>query len=195
MAWIDISDSDYARNLKWETAGIDPEWVGGIYKTESGVKIVTFKEEYFKEVTAANKKLALESGILGANQVDTNVPKLPSDQLEYLRHNYSPRSMSKEEYDAFLEDLFRFGVITEQEKRYLNFTNCWLTSLGGITIMPDTFMEPPYNFESCGGNVYELARFHSQVERLPSYGYGSFKDAQALSFGKLLKVFNQMGVR
>lgn len=193
--YTDITGTDRAPTLNWGASGIDPNWVGSIWETKDGVQIISFKREFWKEVQQATEEMIMNQSQTLAGQVDTHVGKLQKDQLAYLKQNYNPRDMSKEEYDALLEDLVQLGVITEQEKRYLNFTNGWILQLSGSGIVPDTFMEPPFNFESCGGNVYELARFHSLVEWIPAYGYGHFQDAQALTFDKLLKVFNQMGVR
>lgn len=93
MAFTDITDSTFAKNIKWETAGINPNWVGHVYETEDGIPIVTFKDEYFSEVTRATKELLLKSGIMGANQIDPNVPKIEKCQLEYLSKHYDPKNM------------------------------------------------------------------------------------------------------
>ena len=73
--------------------------------------------------------------------------------------------------------------------------NGWILYPDSYGISPETFMDPPYEFENCERNAYELARYHSQVEWLVGNSHRRFQDAQALTFGKLLDVFNQMSAR
>lgn len=195
MAIRDITGTDKAPAVKWETAGIDPNWVSGYWELDNGGIIVTFKEEFRAEVHRASQKMIQEQSEKLAEQVNTNVPKFQKEHLDYLKQHYNPRNMSREEYDDLIEDLVRFGVLTEQEKCYLNFTNGWILYPDSYGISPETFMDPPYEFENCERNAYELARYHSQVEWLVGNSHRRFQDAQALTFGKLLDVFNQMSAR
>lgn len=194
MAFANITDSAFAKSIKWETAGIDPNWVGHVYETEDGIPIVTFKDEYFAEVTQATRKMLLDSGIMSANQIDPHVPKLQKEQLDILSKRYNPKNMDSKEYNAFIEDLIQLGIISSKEQKYLLFADT-LPNPGGIAIVPETFMEPPYDFDSCHGNVYELSRFYSQLEWCAPSSYKHYQSAQSLSFSKLLNVFNQMGIR
>ena len=195
IKWVDVTDRDDIKNRNWEKSGIDPEWVGHIYESDDGViQLVTFKDEYFAEVTKALTEELAKAGIDAASRIDPDVPKIAKDQLEYLRGRYDPKHMDSATYREFIDDLIRRGILSSEERKYLLFEDT-LPDPGGIAIVPDTFMEPPYDFDSCKGNVFELARFHEQFEWCAPESYRHYRSARSLSFGKLLNVLNQMGIR
>ena len=124
ITWKDVTNRDDIRKLKWETAGIDPEWVGHIYESDDGViQLVTFKEEYFAEVTKAMTEELAKAGINAASRIDPDVPKIEKDQLEYLWKHYDPKNMDSDTYRKFVDDLIRLGILSSEERKYLLFEN------------------------------------------------------------------------
>lgn len=195
IKWNDITNRDDIKNRNWEKSGIDPEWVGHIYESDDGaIRLVTFKGEYYAEVAKAMKEELVKAGIMGADRIDPDVPEIAKDQLEYLWSHYDPKNMDSDTYRKFVDDLIRLGILSSEERKYLLFEDT-LPDPGGIAIVPDTFMEPPYDFDSCKGNVFELARFHEQFEWCAPESYKHYRSARSLSFGKLLNVLHQMGIR
>ena len=47
--------------------------------------------------------------------------KLSDEDIKALADKYDPSSMSRSEYDSFLEDLVNKGVLTNQEIKYMGY--------------------------------------------------------------------------
>ena len=175
----DMTGTSAVKPVKQETAGIDPNWMR---RTAEAMRTMS--------------KQAYEQNVIAADQVDPNVPRLSKEQIHALRQTYDPKHMDLSAYKAMLDDLIQIGALSENEKKYLTFSDTLPGPSGlSISIAPETWMEPPYEFDACRGNVYELARFHSLREWCVRESHQRFQSAQSKSFAKLLNILNQMGIR
>ena len=111
------------------------------------------------------QKLAFEKFKEDARQRGKFV-RLTKAQLEHLSASYDPREMTREEYQAFIDDLCEYGVLDEADKDYISYSG----------LVPIDFSEPtctgtaapyqPYgrDFGSSGGNVLDWSRYLSTYE-------------------------------
>ena len=67
------------------------------------------KTWYGKEFLAEMRAKATEAAAKAANTVPVPRKKLTTDDIAELASKYDPKHMSREEYDAFLEDMVERG--------------------------------------------------------------------------------------
>lgn len=121
---------------------MDPSWfkyvdIPGI---DSGkMKYGVLKDEcrdQFREAVQARReeqKLAFEKFKEDARRQGKFV-RLTKAQLEHLSASYDPREMTREDYQAFIDDLIEYGVLDEADKDYISYSGldtaawCPLTS-------------------------------------------------------------------
>lgn len=153
---------------------VDPSWfnyvdIPGINSEK--MKYGVLKDEcrdQFREAVQAKReeqKLAFEKFKEDARQRGKFV-RLTDAQLEHLSDSYDPREMTREEYQAFIDDLCEYGVLDEADKDYISYSG----------LVPIDFSEPtctgtaapyqPYDryFGSSGGNVLDWSRYLSTYE-------------------------------
>ena len=116
--WVDPSWFNYV-----DIPGIDSEKMKyGVLKDEC--------RDQFREAVQAKReeqKLAFEKFKEDARQRGKFV-RLTDAQLEHLSDSYDPREMTREEYQAFIDDLCEYGVLDEADKDYISAAWCPLTS-------------------------------------------------------------------
>lgn len=127
---------------------------------------------------------------------------LTEEQKDYLSSTYDPENMSYSEYQAFLDDLCKFGYFAEEDKP---FVSCGADSSGELMLIPlsyyprcgasyttDAYVPGQRDFPFKSGNVL------SWTKHLSSYGNfnpeaGRFeKTERALLFEKLQDVLRQI---
>ena len=154
--WVDPSWFKYV-----DIPGIDSEKMKyGVLKDEC--------RDQFREAVQAKReeqKLAFEKFKEDARQRGKFV-RLTKAQLEHLSASYDPREMTREEYQAFIDDLCEYGVPGEAHKYSISYSG----------LVPIDFSEPtctgtaapyqPYDrdFGSSGGNVLDWSRYLSTYE-------------------------------
>lgn len=154
--WVDSSWFNYI-----EIPGIDPK------KMTYGVLKDECRDQFRQAVQAKREeqRLAFQTFKEDARRRGSSV-RLTDAQLKHLSASYNPREMTREDYQAFIDDLCAYGVLDEADKNYISYS--------GLT--PIDFSEPtctitaapyqPYNrdFWSGGGNVLDWSKYLSTWE-------------------------------
>lgn len=102
------------------------------------------------------------------NVKQNGVEVLTDEQKEYLADNYNPSNMSQDEYQAFVNDLCKFGILEEQDKDYVSCSSLVPLDLS-IPACEITKMvpgKPKFNFDDCNDNVLDWANFALPLNRL-----------------------------
>lgn len=128
------------------------------------------------------------------NVKQNGVEVLTDEQKEYLADNYNPSNMSQDEYQAFVNDLCKFGILEEQDKDYVSCSSLVPLDLS-IPACEITKMvpgKPKFNFDDCNDNVLDWAKFRSTFESFDSCNKTFQKTRSAILFGKIEDVLTQI---
>lgn len=121
--------------------------------------------------------------------------RLTDAQLERLSASYNPKKMTREEYQAFIDDLCEYGILDEADKDYISYSG----------LVPIDFSEPictgtaapyqPYSrdFGSSGGNVLDWSKYLSTFEYFNSDTNRFEPTRNAILFERIQKVLVKMG--
>lgn len=91
-----------------------------VLKDGPGGKVCQCWGKEFEE----NLKTALAQAAVKQTEAAKNAPsraKLTDDDIKELAQKYNPASMTRDQYDYFLEDLSAKGVLTRDEMGYLGY--------------------------------------------------------------------------
>lgn len=183
------------------TLRVDLNWFSAV--GSGPIKYMALKEEcvdQFRESMQAQEKelkAAFDQYSAEVRRRGTSV-RLTDAQLEHLTASYDPGNMTREEYQAFVDDLCEYGVLNEEDKDYVSYGIMTpLTSWSGTCSVSPRLSDPyaPYDssFSSSGGNVLDWSKYLSTFEQY-NENTGSFKrTVSAILFEKIQKVLVKMG--
>ncbi len=153
--------------------------------------------DQFREAVQAKREeqlLAFQKFKEDARKRGTSV-RLTDVQLEHLSASYDPREMTREEYQAFIDDLCEYGVLDEADKDYISYSG----------LVPIDFSEPictgtaapyqPYDrdFGSSGGNILNWSRYLSTYEYFNPDTNRFEPTRSAILFDRIQQVLVKMG--
>ena len=153
--------------------------------------------DQFREAVQAKREeqlLAFQKFKEDARKRGTSV-RLADAQLEHLSASYDPREMTREEYQAFIDDLCEYGVLDEADKDYISYSG----------LVPIDFSEPictgtaapyqPYDrdFGSSGGNILNWSRYLSTYEYFNPDTNRFEPTRSAILFDRIQQVLVKMG--
>lgn len=100
--------------------------------TPGGLTKTWYGKEFLAEMRAKAAAEAAEAAAKAANTAPVPRKKLTTDDIAELASKYDPKHMSREEYDAFLEDMVERGVLREEEIKRLGYHGVIVSS--GVTL-------------------------------------------------------------
>lgn len=176
---------------------INPDWF--TIKGNMGV----LKREHRADFEAALKESRQAAKAEFEKEQEKGAVELTEEQKKELASKYDPEDMTQEEYDAFIDDLCNYGVLTKTDKYYVDAK----TNPGGIELVPLEHVKtgawivsvPNGDFGSCfeslsqaKGNVLSWARFQSSYKEIDELTGLFTKTRSAILFGKIENVLMQM---
>lgn len=153
--------------------------------------------DQFREAVQAKREeqlLVFQKFKEDARKRGTSV-QLTDAQLERLSASYNPKEMTREDYQAFIDDLCEYGVLDEADKDYISYSG----------LVPIDFSEPictitaapyqPYSrdFGSSGGNVLNWSRYLSTYEYFNPDTNRFEPTRSAVLFDRIQQVLVKMG--
>lgn len=119
---------------------------------------------------------------------------LSAEQKQYLSETYNPTDMAQEDYQALLDDLCKFGVLTEEDKGYLSYGGLQKLDLSepSCVITPMVPGRPMDTLSDCKGNALEWTRFQASFESFDPASRTFGKSMSAVLFGKVRDVLEQI---
>lgn len=182
--WIDSSWFNHI-----EISGIDPEkMTWAVLKDEC--------RDRFRQAVQAKReeqKLAFQEFKEDAGRRGRSV-KLTEEQLEHLSASYNPREMTREDYQAFVDDLCAYGVLDEADKDYLSYGP--LTAIDfseeGFTITAAPYQPYRRDFGSGGGNVLDWSRYLASFEHFDPDTNRFEPTRSAILFDRIRQVLSKL---
>lgn len=181
------------------TLRTDPSWYTLV--GSGPVKYAALKEEcvgQFRESMKAQEKelkASFDRYSAEVRRQGTSV-RLTDEQLKHLTAAYDPENMTREEYQAFVDDLCEYGVLNEEDKDYICYSILTpLTSWSGsCRVVPDVPYSPyDHSFSSSKGNVLDWSKYLSSFEQYNEHTRSLEKSHEAILFGRIHKVLARMG--
>ena len=183
--WVDPSWFKYV-----DIPGVDSEKMKyGVLKDEC--------RDQFREAVQARReeqKLAFEKFKEDAGQRGKFV-RLTKAQLEHLSASYDPREMTREDYQAFIDDLIEYGVLDEADKDYISYSGLVPIDFSEPTCTTTAAPYQPYvrDFWSSGGNILDWSRYLSTYEYFNSDTNRFEPTRSAVLFDRIQQVLVKMG--
>jgi triosephosphate isomerase len=118
------------------------------------------------------QKLAFEKFKEDARQRGKFV-RLTKAQLEHLSASYDPREMTREEYQAFIDDLCEYGVLDEADKDYITKIARFVKErTGGMDVVYGGGLKADNaamlaSIEEIDGGLIALTRFQGEIGFYP----------------------------
>ena len=140
------------------------------------------------------QKLAFEKFKEDARQRGKFV-RLTKAQLEHLSASYDPREMTREEYQAFIDDLCEYGVLDEADKDYISYSGLVPIDFSEPTCTGSAAPYQPYDrdFGSSGGNILNWSRYLSTYEYFNPDTNRFEPTRSAILFDRIQQVLVKMG--
>ena len=150
----------------------------------------------FNEAIAQKRKQDTEStSALNEKMSKRNTDiVLTDEQKAQLSKKYDPKSMSKDEYDSFIDDLCTYGVMQQEDKEIISHGVLVPLILGpDVQITSQTkscWMNLDYN--SCNGNALDWTKYLSSFESYNPIKQTFEKDARAILFSIITSAMEQI---
>ena len=161
-------------------------------KTKCGA--MTIKSEYLKDFEACCKERARIF-----KEAEASLPKRPmqvkltDEQKKYLSETYDRTDMSVEEYHAFANDLYEFGILNDQDLKDMRIRTNELDPLEDgysdkVVVRSSSYRTDkiylPFNYYG-GGNVLDWARYQASFQLYDS-------ETQTYSYDRIGRLFNRL---
>jgi len=125
--------------------------------------------------------------------------KLTEEQKKELKEDFDPENMSLPEYQSFIDKLCEYGVLKEEDKRYvgygvkgcgLDLTPVTAVRSGGYLTRGSFYNPKSYTnaFSSSGGSVLDWAKFLAGITTWDEKSHSWQKQPEAILFGKIRDV-------
>lgn len=119
--------------------------------------------------------------------------ELTEAQKRELAEKYDPENMTQEEYEAFVDDLCRCGILKDTDRYYIGAA--WLIpaeyTYSGSSISHTT-LPSYYSLSHANGNVLGWAKYRSTFECMDEATGAYTKTCSAIVFGKVADILTQM---
>lgn len=121
--------------------------------------------------------------------------RLTDTQLKHLSASYNPKEMTREEYQAFIDDLCEYGILDEADKDYISYGILTPIDFSAPTCTITAAPYQPYgrDFGSSGGNVLDWSKYLSTFEYFNSDTNRFESTRSAILFERIQKVLVKMG--
>lgn len=159
-----------------------------------------FKSEELREFRKAAKAKEQEERLafqtFKAEIQKRGAVRLTDEQLEHLTSSYDPKNMTRAEYQAFVDNLCEYGILSEGDKDYLSYGELVPAHFLSTVMCTTTPYYAPYtdSFSSSGGNVLEWSKYLSTFESFNPDTKSYEKTRSAILFKRIQDVFDKMGV-
>jgi hypothetical protein len=163
--------------------------------------VMTIKSEHLKDFEACCKERARIF-----KEAEASLPKRPmevkltDEQKKYLSETYDRTDMSVEEYHAFANDLYEFGILNDQDLKDMRIRTNELVPLEDgysdkVVLRSSSYRTNkiylPFNYYG-GGNVLDWARYQASFRLYDSETQTHIHDRISRLFTRLCSVLEQM---
>lgn len=176
---------------------LNPNWFNYSQMTNGGkVGLAGVKSEYVGELKQAIQEQQAQrrkADIAESKQIANTPIQLTQEQLNYLRETYDPKNMSQEQYNAFISDLEKFGVLSDGDSTYVGAGG------PGLQLMPIESGWGTCAWNSLGetlldyrGDAAAWAKFRASFLTVNPETGKFYQGKQAALFGRIENVLNQI---
>lgn len=171
------------------TQAIPNEWID--FFTPNGGYV---KQGFRDQVLEAVKKESEASRVRLAERLETGGQKalLAEEQKQYLKERFDLKNMSWEDYQSLIGKLCEYGLLAEDDKKYLHcqYSGLDMTrvdfSVSSCTGSLETAsVRNPISFASWKGDVLGWAKYLSSFQSWDADTQSWRKSGEAILFGKL----------
>lgn len=149
----------------------------------------------FREAVQAKReeqRLAFQAFREDARKRGSSV-RLTDAQLEHLSVSYNPREMTREDYQALVDDLCGYGVLDEADKDYISYGIMTpIYCIEPCTITAASYQPYDSYFGSSGGNVLDWSKYLSTYEYFNSDTNRFESTRSAILFDRIRQVLAKM---
>lgn len=180
--------------LSANTYGAQPEWSwhdssGSVQTMTLGYLDISFTE-LMKQASGHYDSFAKRV------QASGTTVSLTGEQKRYLAENFDPENMAWAEYRAFIDKLCAFGVLAEEDKNHVGYSNLIpieCTKLGA-SISPSRTNPMRYtgDFSSSRGNVLDWTAYLAGNTVWDERTYSWQRSPEAILFGKIRGVLESI---
>jgi len=178
---------------------IDPNWFTYHPTSYEGIGIGSLKPEYADDLKKAVQERTAQrrkEDIDASRRFDLNPDvRLSQEQMDYLKENYDPRDMTQEQYNAFVQDLQKFGALSAGESVLVDVTNqpqlipLEYAATGGGVCAADA---PGTTLKGCYGDALAWVKYRASFLNADPDTGKFYRSKQTLLFSKLENVLRRM---
>ena len=120
--------------------------------------------------------------------------KLTEQQKQYLSAKYNAQDMSEEDFAAFVEDLYQYGLLSDRDKSILGYGEkdpllAWRTGDSVARYEPGKTFD---SFADCNGNVLAWAKYQASIQDFDPQAKKFYRSSTALLFDRLHSILQQI---
>lgn len=157
--------------------------------------LAAFRKMMEEAVQKANAQAHEEYLSQLTNPASTNV-KLTDEQKKYLSETYNTQNMSQKDFEAFVEDLHKFGILSDKDKSILGYGDDDLRCFRTVCSVAPHVPGRNYNtLSDCDGNVLAWTKYQSSVEHFDPQAKKFYHSSASVLFARLHSVLQQIGFR
>ncbi len=154
--------------------------------------LAAFRKMMEEAVQKANEQAHKEYLSQLTNPTSTNV-RLTDEQRKYLSERYDTENMTKEEFGAFVEDLYKFGILSDKDKSNLGYGDDDLRCFRTVCSVAPHVPGRNYNtLSDCDGNVLAWTKYQSAIEHFDPQAKQFYHSSTALLYARLHNILQQM---